>query len=200
MASNDTRTEILDHAQELVETRGYNGFSYRDIAERLGIRTAAVHYHFPSKARLGTELIVYYNRKLTASLRRIDEQVLAPRKKLERYIQLFMTKLKGGERICLCAVLAIEYPTLPPEMQRRLKCFIEENEAWLAQVLGQGRKARALEFDGSTPTAARAMYSTLQGAIALSRVSQDPGRLTSAGRWLLDALVPQLMEVLLPPE
>jgi TetR/AcrR family transcriptional repressor of nem operon len=200
MTLTDTRTEILDLAQELVETKGYNGFSYRDIADRIGIRTAAVHYHFATKADLGTELLLYYHQKLKASLQRIDEQVRAPRRKLERYVQLFTTTLKGGNRICLCAVLAVEYPTLPTAVQRELKSFIEENESWIAHVLAQGRKSKALEFDGSTASAARAMYATLQGAIAVSRVAEDPGRLASAGRWLLDALVPQMMEVLLPPD
>lgn len=200
MPEASTRTAILDIAQELVQTRGYNGFSYRDVAERLGIRNAAVHYHFPSKADLCTALLVRYREKLVASLARIDEQVDLPRRKLERYIQLFSTTLKGGNRMCLCGVLAAEYSTLPPAAQEELRRFYDDNEAWLARVLGHGRKVRALEFDGPPAVAARAMYATLQGAMAASRVFEDPGRLSSAGRWLVDTLVPSLMEVLLPPD
>ncbi len=74
MTLPDTRTLILDVAQELVQSRGYNGFSYRDIALRLGVRNAAIHYHFPSKGDLGRELLVRYRERLRASLARIDEQ------------------------------------------------------------------------------------------------------------------------------
>jgi TetR/AcrR family transcriptional repressor of nem operon len=48
-----TKTTLLDVAEELLLTRGYNGFSYNDIAEKVGIRKASIHYHFPSKSGLG---------------------------------------------------------------------------------------------------------------------------------------------------
>lgn len=53
MDHSATALEIIEAAQELAQTRGYNGFSYQDIAERVGIRTASIHYHFPSKGDLG---------------------------------------------------------------------------------------------------------------------------------------------------
>ena len=37
----------LNLAETLVRTRGYNGFSYRDLAEQIGIKTASIHYRFP---------------------------------------------------------------------------------------------------------------------------------------------------------
>ena len=48
-ATRDTREQIVDTALQLLMQRGVNGFSYRDISEPLGIKNAAVHYHFPSK-------------------------------------------------------------------------------------------------------------------------------------------------------
>jgi len=49
----DTATRILDTAERLVQSRGYNGFSYADIAERVGITKASLHHHFETKATLG---------------------------------------------------------------------------------------------------------------------------------------------------
>ena len=51
-------THILDVAQQLIQTRGYNAFSYADIASQVGIRTATIHYYFPTKADLGREVVV----------------------------------------------------------------------------------------------------------------------------------------------
>ena len=56
----DTRSRILDVAERLVQTRGFNGFSYADIAAELQISKASLHYHFPSKAELGEALIGRY--------------------------------------------------------------------------------------------------------------------------------------------
>jgi TetR/AcrR family transcriptional repressor of nem operon len=36
-----------------LQTRGYNGFTYADIAAELGIAKASLHHHFASKALLG---------------------------------------------------------------------------------------------------------------------------------------------------
>ena len=37
--------------------RGLNGFSYRDISEPMGVKNAAIHYHFPNKMDLVKALI-----------------------------------------------------------------------------------------------------------------------------------------------
>jgi len=50
---SDTAERILDIAQDLIQRRGFNAFSYHDIAAPMGIRKASIHYHFPSKADLG---------------------------------------------------------------------------------------------------------------------------------------------------
>ena len=46
----DTAQRILDIAERLVQTRGFNGFSYADIAGALAVTKASLHYHFPTKA------------------------------------------------------------------------------------------------------------------------------------------------------
>jgi len=191
------QTEILDLAQELVQTRGYNAFSFGDLADRLHLKPAAIHYHFPTKADLGRALMSRYRQRLHASLDKIDEQAPTPRRKLERYIQLFHSTLKPDNRMCLCGMLATELTTLPHPLQIDVRQFFEDNEAWLAQVLGEGRKAKVLEFEGSSAAAARCVYATLHGAMISAHTFADAGRLSTAGRWLLDALVPPEMDALL---
>src|ERR1700682_1229989 len=61
-AAPDTSQRILDIAERLVQTRGFNGFSYADIAGTLHVTKASLHYHFPAKADLGRRLIERYER------------------------------------------------------------------------------------------------------------------------------------------
>jgi TetR/AcrR family transcriptional regulator, transcriptional repressor for nem operon len=109
-------TAILDVAEALAQTRGYNGFSYADIAVKLGVTKASLHYHFPSKAELGQALIERYRRLFGAALEAIDQQIPDPRRKLRRYVDLYISVL-SNERMCLCGMLAAEYATLPAPMQ-----------------------------------------------------------------------------------
>ena len=61
---SDTREQIMDRAGHLLMSRGFNGFSYRDISSHLGIKNAAVHYHFRSKADLALALVDQYRQIL----------------------------------------------------------------------------------------------------------------------------------------
>lgn len=51
------RDEILDRALELVGSKGYSNVSLRDIAERVGVRPAALLHYFDSKEELFTEIL-----------------------------------------------------------------------------------------------------------------------------------------------
>src|SRR5271168_5491364 len=83
-APTPAATAILDVAERLAQTRGYNGFSYADIAAELGVTKASLHYHFPSKAELGRALIVRYHGLFGAALDSIDGQTKSPHEKLKR--------------------------------------------------------------------------------------------------------------------
>ncbi len=189
--------EILDLGQQLVQTRGYNGFSFGDLASALNIKPAAIHYHFPTKLDLGRAMMARYRERLHASLAKIDEAATTPRRALERYVQLFNATLKPDHRMCLCGMLATELTTLPAALQEDVRQFFEDNEAWLARVLGEGRKAKVLEFEGSSASAARCVYATLHGAMLSAHTFSDPSRFATTGRWLLDALLPPEMDALL---
>src|SRR5271167_1241023 len=114
MSDRDTRRELLDLAETLVRTRGYNGFSYRDLAEQIGIKTASIHYHFPSKGDLGEALVEKDREEFAKNLAQLDAVEKDLRRRLERFIQFFQARTIGCDnRMCLGAMLAVEQETLP---------------------------------------------------------------------------------------
>src|SRR4051812_38849388 len=159
-AANDTSQRILDVAERLVQTRGFNGFSYADIAEALEVTKASLHYHFPAKAELGARLIERYERNFAEALEAIDSRSKKPRDKLRRYVALYEGVLKDG-RMCLCGMLAAEFATLPEGMRTEMRRFFDANEKWLSGVLQEGRRDKTLSFSGSAAEAARALIDTL---------------------------------------
>ncbi len=84
MPAPATSQRILDIAERLVQTRGYNGFSYADIAQALHVTKASLHYHYPAKADLGKELIERYERNFLNALAHIDAESRNAREKLRR--------------------------------------------------------------------------------------------------------------------
>ena len=170
-----TSDRILDTAERLVQMRGFNGFSYADVAEELDITKASLHYHFPGKADLGKRLIERYERNFLDALAKIDQQGRDARDRLRRYVAIYTGVVKQ-DRMCLCGMLAAEFGTLPEPMRADLRHFFDENERWLVGVLKQGRKDHSVKFAGSPAEAAQALVGSLEGAMMISRSYADPAR------------------------
>jgi TetR/AcrR family transcriptional repressor of nem operon len=178
-ASTGTAQRILDIAEELVQSRGYNGFSYADIAGELGITKASLHYHFASKAELGEALIERYSARFAEALERIDSTTSGAGAKLEAYASLYSEVLRG-DRMCLCGMLAAEYQTLPERMHSSVIRFFDHNLTWLAGVLANGQSDGELSIDGSPANAAQTVLSAFQGAMLVARPYRDLARFQAA--------------------
>ena len=185
--NGDTPQRILDVAERLVQTRGFNGFSYAGIAEALDVTKASLHYHFPSKAELGKRLIERYEEAFLGLLKAIDATGAGARDKLRRYARIYADVLRDN-RMCLCGMLASDYATLPKPMKEEVKHFFDENEQWLAAVLEQGRKSGSLEFKGSALELARVIVGSLEGAMMLARSYGDASRFDTAAERLIGSL------------
>jgi TetR/AcrR family transcriptional regulator, transcriptional repressor for nem operon len=183
----DTAERILDVAERLVQTCGYNGFSYADVARELDVTKAALHYHFASKGELGVALLTRYTERFVRALDDADAKGLEAVAKLNAYGQLYLKVLQGG-RMCLCGMLAAEHQTLPMPMQTALRRFFDLNERWLAKVLESGRNEGSLRFDGPAEQAARVIVSDLEGAMLIARLHDDVDRFTVKVAQLFDSL------------
>jgi len=182
-----TAERILDIAERLVQTRGFNNFSYADIATELGITTASLHYHFPGKAELGQALITRYAERFAEALSQIDRDLPDAHGRLEAYARLYADVLHG-KRMCMCGILAAEYQTLPKPMRTEVIRFFDDNQRWLAEVLTQGRADQSVAFSGSPDDVAQGILSTLEGAMLVARPYGDLARFNATARQLLAGL------------
>ena len=183
-AAATTSQRILDIAERLVQTRGFNGFSYADIAQALHVTKASLHYHYPAKADLGKELIERYERNFLNALAHIDAESADAREKLRRYAAIYADVLRA-DRMCLCGMLAAEFATLPKPMKDPMRHFFDENERWLTVVLKQGKKEKVLKFTGDPTEAAQALVGGLEGAMMIARSYGDVGRFNAVTERLL---------------
>src|SRR5271165_6173085 len=152
---------ILDVAEQLAQKRGFNGFSYGDIADRLMVTKASLHYHYPSKAELGRALIARYHEVFVRALDAIDRKTRSGPERLRLYVTLYDSVMRL-DRMCLCGMLAAEYETLPSAKQEALREFFNANERWLATVLDDGRHNGDLVFRDGPKERARNILGTLE--------------------------------------
>jgi len=190
MEDSPAQTRILDAAERLCQTRGFNGFSFRDVAGIVGIRSASIHYHFPTKGDLGKALIVRYRHRIETVLGEIERKEQSVEGRIKRFVAMLRDLLRDENRLCLCGILAAEAGTLSDEMKTEVRRFFDGCEQWLAKELKAGREKGELAFDGPPAAAARTMLSALEGAMITARAFGDDRRLTESAQWMLGRLLP----------
>lgn len=182
-----TAERTLDVAERLVQVRGFNGFSYADVANELDITTASLHYHFRGKAELGEALIARYSARFAQSLESVDRDVTDAPARLDAYVAIYSGLLQE-DRMCLCGMLAAEYETLPTSMREAVTKFFEDNEAWLTNVVAQGQADGSLSISGSPSDASQMILNGLEGAMLIARTYGGLTRFESSAGRLLDTL------------
>lgn len=168
--STDTRETIMQAAQAVVQARGYNALSFRELAKEVGIKSASIHYYFPTKGDLGAALArrykdtaVGYFETLIAARRPIPET-------FARYVAVFRAALQNDNRMCLYGVMAAEYGDLPEAVRLEVDAFSRANVEWLVRLLtplhpkppGDALRDRAL-----------AIFAAIEGAQLVARGRGD---------------------------
>lgn len=188
MAAPTTAGRILDLAEGLIQRRGYEAYSYADIADALQIRKASIHYHFQSKGELTRAVAARYRAAFAATLNGLQSECPDPSTRLMRYVRLFRDALRDGDHMCLYGMLASDSATLPEPVRAEVNGFFDDQEAWLTALLREGRTAGVFEFEGKAEDAAGALLAGLEGAMLVARSRRDVKYFAAVALRLVGAL------------
>ena len=166
-----TRDQILDIAEDLLQERGFNAFSYKDISTVMGIKNAAIHYHFPAKADLGNALIERFIQRFEAWRDGHAAKGSDPVTLINGYFAITANFVRNGGKICPMGVLEAEFNAISEEMQGSLKHFDRIIRTFLAETHERGRALGLLEFEGEAEHKSLVISATLQGALQIARVA-----------------------------
>ena len=133
--NSSTAERIRDIAQDLLQRQGFNGFSYQDIAERVKIRKASIHYHFPSKGDLIVSLCGRYVDQFLERLHQLDRKHESSHVRLKEFTQIYSRIIKDKEKLCPVTMLSAEVEALPTPAKEHLQRLVSETERWLGQTL-----------------------------------------------------------------
>lgn len=170
-ARPDTRDQILDSAETLLQQRGFNAFSYQNISEPLGIRNAAIHYYFPGKGDLGTALIERYRQRFRQWVAAHRARGSDPATLLNGYFAIPLNYLRRDHCVCPLGVLEAEFNAIPEEMRVATRALDAEIREFLAGTLRAGRDQGQFRFGGTPESKALVVVAALQGALQIARVA-----------------------------
>ncbi len=166
----DTKQMIMDAARAMVQARGYNGLSFRELAKEVGVKSASIHYHFPTKGDLGAALA----RRYADEAIEIFDGFLAASPDVEicvkKYTDVFRSALSNNNRMCLCGIMAAEHDDLPPEVRVEVDRFTDVNVQWLVKLLSRGKSKAAT---AAVRRRALAIFAAVEGAQLVARGRSD---------------------------
>lgn len=165
-----TRENIIHEADYLVRNNGYNAFSFKDISSAIGIKTASVHYHFPTKSDLAIAVLETH----FSSLKKIREgyKDKTPQENLDKFLSIY-TQIKKENKICIVGSLATDLNTVDEKIKSKLKIFALEFLGWVTEFLEKGRRVHAFHFDCTPRTKALLIISNMLAILQLSRLTGD---------------------------
>lgn len=186
-----TSDNILACTRSLIVAGGYNGFSYADIADVVGIRKASIHHHFPTKADLVRTLVARYRADAEAGMANLERQTPDALEKLRFYVRYWEVCITDASApFCICALLASQLPVLPEEVGLEVRAHFHSLSQWLASVLERGAQERQLHLTNTPHAEAEAFMATVHGAMLSARAYGDPKIFGFVTGPLLDRLVP----------
>ena len=175
------KQQLLKAAENKVRTGGYNNFSFRELADEIGIKSSSVHYHFPTKADLGAELARQYTDNFMANLGSPDELITHGKNPIEVYSQQFQHALTQDKKMCLCGLLGAETDGLPEKVKQQTRRFFEQNIQWLTHAYTLGTD----NTEQQAKSQAVAAISLLEGAMLVSKAMNDDALFSTVSAQLL---------------
>ncbi|CDX46269.1 Transcriptional regulator (TetR-family) [Mesorhizobium sp. ORS 3359] len=171
---SNTADDILAAARRFIVAGGYNGFSYADIAEVVGIRKASIHHHFPSKVDLVQTLVRRYLEDAVTGMTELERNVPEPPELLRTYAGFWAQCIEDASRpFCVCALLASELPVLPPEVAVEVRAYFQFLSGWLTGVIERGAGQGTLTIAAAPRVEAEAFMATVHGAMLSARAYGD---------------------------
>ncbi|MDY6861094.1 MAG: TetR/AcrR family transcriptional regulator [Pseudomonadota bacterium] len=164
----DTAEAIMDAAERRIRDAGYNGFSFREIAEEVGVKSASVHYHFPTKEVLAASVARRYTERFLLS---VDEEVASGCGTVEAWVRGFRRALNDDGKMCLCGALGAASHSLPKEVLSEAQQFFQLGLAKLTE--GGLSQSRALQ-----------VMAALEGGMLLANVLANPDAFDAAAAGL----------------
>lgn len=189
--TNSTAARLVGEARHLIMLRGYNGFSYADLAGGVGIRKPSIHFHFPTKAELAVAVVEQARQGIRAQIALLDEEGAEPQRHLHGYVDYWRHCIRDNSApFCLAGVLAAELPGLPDPVAAAVRGHFEDLTRWITRILTLGAEQGAFRLGRTPAEEADAFLATTYGAMLSARAFGAPEKFAAITDYALERLTP----------
>jgi AcrR family transcriptional regulator len=140
-----TGRRIRDAVIDLFRTRGFHAATMREIAQKVGIESATIYYHFENKEALLYHVMRVTRDDLIASAEAILARGGDPSQRLQRFVANHAEF--HAARTAEAAITATELHSLSPEWRERIITGRDAYEAMLRRILAEGDADGSFDVD-----------------------------------------------------
>ena len=170
----NTQQKLIDSARHLIQIRGYNGFSYADVADEVQMRKASIHHHFPAKSYLAKAVVEQSRAVIVEQTRLLDDGAFDPDAQLRMYTGYWEKCIADASApFCVAGMLASELPTLPADLAQEVRAHFHDLSGWLERVMTRGAQLGRFQLQGSARQEAEAFMAMVYGAMLAARAYGD---------------------------
>lgn len=178
-----TRQRVIEQAAPVFNQRGYWGSSLRDLMAATGLEKGGIYNHFGSKDELAAAAFDY-NVELMGT--RIRVALAGHRLALDRLraiLDVYRRFVVDPPFVGGCPIMnaAVDSDDTHPMLRRKAQqAMARLRDDTIARIVARGLELGELKADTDPDTVASVVVSTLEGALMLSRLYDDPGHMTAA--------------------
>lgn len=167
--------KILATAEHLIQKMGYNAFSYKDIAQVVGIKTSSIHYYYPAKEDLAVAVIDLQLYQLSFFLNELKyNSSLSLQQKLLSLVDKVMSLTFHDEmKMCLGGMLASDVMSLPEKVKVKVRSFFNVLEQWIKEAISEGISDKEWVDIIQPEALPRDLLVQLEGGLLMSRLYED---------------------------
>ena len=185
-----TRRRIVERSAPVFNTKGYAGASMSDLVVVTGLEKGGIYNHFGSKEELALEAFDYATGIVRERLREALEAEEGALNRLFAVVEVLGTVAEDPPVAGGCPVLntAVEADDAYPALKERAAGAIDDWLRLVGREVKAGVKGGELSHRVDPRAVASVVVATLEGAVILSRLHDDPAHMRRAVEHLKDYL------------
>jgi TetR/AcrR family transcriptional regulator, transcriptional repressor for nem operon len=177
-----TREMILAQAAQLFNRRGYFGASLADLMQETGLEKGGIYNHFSSKEQLALEAFDYAFRLLQQRVRQTLSGKTHAVDRLLAIISYFQGFIEDPPIVGGCPILntASEADDAHPLLRDRARAAMDSLRTTIERIVTKGIERQELRAEVDAAACATVFIATLEGAVMLSKLYEDPAHMQRA--------------------
>jgi TetR/AcrR family transcriptional repressor of nem operon len=177
-----TRRRIVERAAPVFNQRGFAGASMNELVAATGLEKGGIYNHFGSKEALAIEALDY---SVSLLVDRFSRALDGPERAVDRLVAMIdaFADLDGHPEVpggCPVANTALESDDTNPELCNHARTAMDSWHRLIGSIVKTGKQRGELRADTDPYALATVITASLEGALMLSRLMQEPDHMRRA--------------------